>query len=144
LPSYASGAVFQPVRFSGSSIHQFNNEYGKWSADETSFFRGRRTQGSGRFEAHAADAGIFVGDWLCEQWEIGARSDDGKTVRRDVSDIRMPEMDGAALLKIVCERFPGAVRIVVCSQEEMTERAAIEMRDGPKRETRRAMETSKK
>jgi putative nucleotidyltransferase with HDIG domain len=31
----------------------------------------------------------------------------------------MPEMDGAALLKIVCERFPGAVRIVVCSQEEM-------------------------
>jgi HD-like signal output (HDOD) protein len=36
-----------------------------------------------------------------------------------VSDIRMPEMDGAALLKIVCERFPGAVRIVVCSQEEM-------------------------
>jgi HD-like signal output (HDOD) protein/CheY-like chemotaxis protein len=36
-----------------------------------------------------------------------------------VSDIRMPEMDGAALLKIVCERFPGAVRIVVCSQQEM-------------------------
>ena len=36
-----------------------------------------------------------------------------------ISDIRMPEMDGAALLKIVCERFPGAVRIVVCSQEEM-------------------------
>jgi HD-like signal output (HDOD) protein len=36
-----------------------------------------------------------------------------------ISDIRMPEMDGAALLKVVCERFPGAVRIVVCSQEEM-------------------------
>jgi putative nucleotidyltransferase with HDIG domain len=36
-----------------------------------------------------------------------------------ISDIRMPEMDGAALLKIVCERFPGGVRIVVCSQEEM-------------------------
>jgi HD-like signal output (HDOD) protein/CheY-like chemotaxis protein len=36
-----------------------------------------------------------------------------------ISDIRMPEMDGAALLKIVCECFPGAVRIVVCSQEEM-------------------------
>ncbi len=36
-----------------------------------------------------------------------------------VSDIRMPEMDGAALLKIVCERFPGVVRIVVASQEEM-------------------------
>ena len=36
-----------------------------------------------------------------------------------ISDIRMPEMDGAALLKIVCERFPAAVRIVVCSQEEM-------------------------
>src|ERR1700741_4946507 len=36
-----------------------------------------------------------------------------------ISDIHMPEMDGAALLKIVCERFPGAVRIVVCSQEEM-------------------------
>ena len=29
------------------------------------------------------------------------------------------EMDGAALLKIACERFPGVVRIVVCSQEEM-------------------------
>jgi putative nucleotidyltransferase with HDIG domain len=36
-----------------------------------------------------------------------------------VSGIRMPEMDGAALLKIVCERFPAIVRIVVCSQEEM-------------------------
>jgi HD-like signal output (HDOD) protein/CheY-like chemotaxis protein len=36
-----------------------------------------------------------------------------------ISDIRMPEMDGAALLKIACERFPGVVRIVVCSQEEM-------------------------
>jgi DNA-binding NarL/FixJ family response regulator len=36
-----------------------------------------------------------------------------------ISDIRMPEMDGAALLKIVCERFPGAVRIVVRNQEEM-------------------------
>jgi putative nucleotidyltransferase with HDIG domain len=36
-----------------------------------------------------------------------------------VSDIRMPEMDGAALLKAVCDRFPGIVRIVVCSQEEM-------------------------
>jgi putative nucleotidyltransferase with HDIG domain len=36
-----------------------------------------------------------------------------------ISDTRMPEMDGAALLKIVCERFPAAVRIVICSQEEM-------------------------
>ena len=36
-----------------------------------------------------------------------------------ISDIRMPEMDGATLLKFICERFPGAVRIVVCSQEEM-------------------------
>jgi CheY-like chemotaxis protein len=36
-----------------------------------------------------------------------------------ISDIRMPEMDGAALLKIACERSPGVVRIVVCSQEEM-------------------------
>ncbi|MFY9731484.1 MAG: response regulator [Candidatus Acidiferrales bacterium] len=36
-----------------------------------------------------------------------------------ISDIRMPEMDGATLLKFICERFPGAVRIVVCSQDEM-------------------------
>ncbi|HTP43828.1 MAG TPA: response regulator [Candidatus Acidoferrum sp.] len=36
-----------------------------------------------------------------------------------ISDVRMPEMDGAALLKAVCERFPAVVRIVVCSQEEM-------------------------
>ncbi|MGA8143254.1 MAG: response regulator [Candidatus Acidiferrales bacterium] len=36
-----------------------------------------------------------------------------------ISDIRMPEMDGAALLQIVCERFPGVVRVIVCSQEEM-------------------------
>jgi putative nucleotidyltransferase with HDIG domain len=36
-----------------------------------------------------------------------------------ISDIHMPEMDGAALLKIVCERFPAVVRIVVCKQEEM-------------------------
>jgi putative nucleotidyltransferase with HDIG domain len=36
-----------------------------------------------------------------------------------VSDIHMPEMDGAALLKIVCERFPSVIRIVVSSQEEM-------------------------
>jgi CheY-like chemotaxis protein len=36
-----------------------------------------------------------------------------------VSDIRMPGMDGAASLKAVCDCFPGIVRIVVCSQEEM-------------------------
>ena len=36
-----------------------------------------------------------------------------------VSDLRMPEMDGAALLKIVCERYPTVVRIVIASHEEM-------------------------
>ena len=36
-----------------------------------------------------------------------------------VSDIRMPGINGAALLKAVCDRLPGIVRIVVCSQEEM-------------------------
>ncbi|MGH9746867.1 MAG: HDOD domain-containing protein [Candidatus Acidiferrales bacterium] len=36
-----------------------------------------------------------------------------------VSDLSMPGMDGAALLKIVCERFPTVVRIVVASQQEM-------------------------
>jgi putative nucleotidyltransferase with HDIG domain len=38
-----------------------------------------------------------------------------------VSDTRMPGMDGAALLKGVCERFPGVARIVVCRKEEMNE-----------------------
>jgi putative nucleotidyltransferase with HDIG domain len=36
-----------------------------------------------------------------------------------VSDVSMPEMDGAALLKAVCEKFPGVVRIAVASQKEM-------------------------
>ena len=36
-----------------------------------------------------------------------------------VSDVSMPEMDGATLLKAVCEKFPGVVRIVLASQPEM-------------------------
>jgi HD-like signal output (HDOD) protein len=36
-----------------------------------------------------------------------------------VSDIRMPGMDGAELLKTVCQRFPGVVRIVLSSQDEL-------------------------
>jgi len=36
-----------------------------------------------------------------------------------VSDIRMPGMDGAELLKSVCQRHPTTVRIVLSSQAEM-------------------------
>jgi DNA-binding NarL/FixJ family response regulator len=36
-----------------------------------------------------------------------------------VSDMRMPRMDGAALLKTVCERFPSVVRIILSSQKEL-------------------------
>jgi HD-like signal output (HDOD) protein len=36
-----------------------------------------------------------------------------------VSDMRMPGMDGAALLKTVCERFPSVVRIILSSQKEL-------------------------
>lgn len=70
-----------------------------------------------------------------------------------ISDIRMPEMDGAALLKIACERSPGVVRIVVCSQEEMNgalravpvaHQFLLKPCEPHKRETRREMQTSKK
>jgi putative nucleotidyltransferase with HDIG domain len=36
-----------------------------------------------------------------------------------VSDNRTPKMDGAALLKVVCERFPRVVRILLSSQNEL-------------------------
>ncbi|MGA8221817.1 MAG: response regulator [Candidatus Acidiferrales bacterium] len=36
-----------------------------------------------------------------------------------VSDVSMAEMDGATLLKAVCEKFPGVVRVVLASQQEM-------------------------
>jgi HD-like signal output (HDOD) protein len=36
-----------------------------------------------------------------------------------VSDIAMPGMDGAALMKIVCERYPAIVRIVLSAPQEM-------------------------
>src|SRR5277367_5572528 len=36
-----------------------------------------------------------------------------------VSDIRMPGMDGAELLKTVCQRFPSVVRIILSSQDEL-------------------------
>ena len=38
-----------------------------------------------------------------------------------VSEIAMPGMDGAALLKIVCERNPAIVRIVLSAPQEMEE-----------------------
>jgi CheY-like chemotaxis protein len=38
-----------------------------------------------------------------------------------VSDIAMPGMDGAALMKIVCERYPATVRIVLSAPQEMEE-----------------------
>jgi len=38
-----------------------------------------------------------------------------------VSDIAMPGMDGAALMKIVCERYPAIVRIVLSAPQEMEE-----------------------
>ena len=38
-----------------------------------------------------------------------------------VSDIAMPGMDGAALMKIVCERYPANVRIVLAARQEMEE-----------------------
>jgi len=36
-----------------------------------------------------------------------------------VSDVSMPGMDGAALLKAVCEKFPGVVRIALARHQEM-------------------------
>jgi len=36
-----------------------------------------------------------------------------------VSDLSMPKMDGATLLKAVCERFPATARIIVSNQKEM-------------------------
>jgi putative nucleotidyltransferase with HDIG domain len=36
-----------------------------------------------------------------------------------VTDLRMPVIDGATLLKLVCERYPGMVRIVFATQQEM-------------------------
>src|SRR5580698_7749426 len=36
-----------------------------------------------------------------------------------VSDIRMPGMDGPALLKRVCEKYPAVVRIALSQQSEM-------------------------
>ncbi len=36
-----------------------------------------------------------------------------------VSDLAMPGMDGAALMKIVCERYPAIVRIVLSAPQEM-------------------------
>jgi len=36
-----------------------------------------------------------------------------------VSDIQMPGTDGAALLNTVCQKFPGMVRIVLSSQNEL-------------------------
>jgi HD-like signal output (HDOD) protein len=38
-----------------------------------------------------------------------------------VSDISMPVMDGAALMKTVCERYPAIVRIVLAGPQEMEE-----------------------
>ena len=38
-----------------------------------------------------------------------------------VSDLRMPKMDGASLLKAVRERWPGIVRIILSGQAEMEE-----------------------
>jgi putative nucleotidyltransferase with HDIG domain len=36
-----------------------------------------------------------------------------------VSDLRMPGMDGQTLLKLVCEKYPAVVRIVLSGQAEM-------------------------
>jgi len=36
-----------------------------------------------------------------------------------VCDLRMPAMDGPALLKIVCEKYPAIVRIVLSGQTEL-------------------------
>ena len=38
-----------------------------------------------------------------------------------VSDIAMPRMDGAALMKTICERYPAIVRIVLAAPQELGE-----------------------
>jgi YesN/AraC family two-component response regulator len=62
-----------------------------------------------------------------DQWEIAfARSGkaalsllDASPFEVVVSDLAMPGMDGAALMKIVCERHPAIVRIVLSAPQEM-------------------------
>jgi YesN/AraC family two-component response regulator len=41
-----------------------------------------------------------------------------------VSDIAMPGMDGAALMKIVCERYPAIVGIVLAAPQEVAKASA--------------------
>ena len=62
-----------------------------------------------------------------EEWEL-AFAPDGQTALSMlaatpfdviVSDLRMTQMDGAALLKTVCDRFPHLVRILLASQAEV-------------------------
>jgi HD-like signal output (HDOD) protein/CheY-like chemotaxis protein len=43
---------------------------------------------------------------------------DRETFEVVVSDMRMPEMDGAALLAVVKERFPGTTRVILSGQTE--------------------------
>jgi putative nucleotidyltransferase with HDIG domain len=64
-----------------------------------------------------------------DQWEASFASDGDtallllSTTPFDVivSDLRMPKMDGATLLKTVRERWPGVVRIILSGHAEMEE-----------------------
>lgn len=59
-------------------------------------------------------------------WEVGTAESGPKALEElerspydvIVSDMRMPGMDGAALLGLVCERYPSVVRIVLSGQTD--------------------------
>jgi HD-like signal output (HDOD) protein len=63
-----------------------------------------------------------AGQWRMEFATSGARALEllqGEGFDVVVTDLRMPEMDGARLLECVRQRFPGVIRVVLCGYGEV-------------------------